>query len=173
MMRIGTANHGPGRLLAALAFGAALPALAAAQTTTTTSSTIDDTTSTTSSSTTTTTLPGACGAAEATFDSLHCRLDALSVRLAGADDLGRTKPTLTGQADKLARLLNEAEAADIAGNAKLARNKLKKAGRVAISMGFRVRSNSGRKNISDATRAELTDIVSGFKDDLKTLRGTV
>jgi hypothetical protein len=174
-MRIGTAN--PGRLMAALALGAALPALAAAGGATTTSSTVDSTSTTTStsstSSTTTTTMPGACGVDAASFDSLECRLDALSVRLAGADDLGRTKTTLTGQADKLAGLLAEAEAADTAGNAKLARNKLKKAGRVAISMGFRVRSNSGRKNISDATRAELTETVNALKNDLKTLRGTV
>lgn len=170
-MRIGTRNSG--RLVAALALGAALPALAGTQMTTT-STTVDATTSTTtvSSSTTTTTLAGGC-AVDATFDSMHCRLDTLRVRLAGADDLGRTKPTLTKQADKLAGLLDQAEAAQTAGNAKLARNKLKKAGRVVIAMGFRVRSNSGRKNISDDTRAELTAIVSAFKADLKTLRGTV
>jgi hypothetical protein len=167
----------PGRVLAALTLGAALPALAAAQTTTTTSTTPETTstssTSTSSSSTTTTTtVPGTC-AMEASFASLDCRVDALSVRLAGADDLGRTKTTLTRQADKLARLLHEAEAAQQAGNARKARTKLKKAGRVVVAMGFRVRSNSGRKNISDATRTELTQAVAAFKADLKSLRGTI
>lgn len=169
----------PGRgLFAALALGAALPALAAAQTTTTTSTTLDTTsttassTSTSSTSTTSTTIQGTC-AEEASFDSLSCRVDALGVRLAGANDLGRTKTTLTTQSDKLARLLAEAEAAQTAGNARQARSKLKKAGRVVIAMGFRVRSNSGRKNISDATRAELTETVNAFKADLKALRGTL
>ncbi|MCW5892158.1 MAG: hypothetical protein KIT14_16680 [bacterium] len=172
-MGIRTADTGRGRLMAALAFGAALPALAAAQTTTTTSTTLaTSTTSTSSTSTTSTTLPGAC-APEVSFDSLECRVDALRVRLAGADDLGRTKPTLRKQADKLERLLGEAEAASTAGNARQARTKLKKAGRVLVSMGFRVRSNSGRKNISDATRSELTATVATFKNDLKTLRGTL
>lgn len=170
-MRIRTADTGRGRLIAALALGAALPALAAAQTTTTTSMP-DASTTTSTSSTTTTTLPGGC-AADASFAALACRVDALSVRLAGADDLGRTKPTLTKQADKLARLLAEAEAASTAGEARKARTKLKKAGRVAVAMGFRVRSNSGRKNIDDTTRTELADTVAALKADLKTLRGTL
>jgi hypothetical protein len=145
-----------GSLVAGLAFGAVLPALAAAQTTTTT----------------TTTLHGAC-VVEASFSSLACRTDALSLRLQGATDLGRTKETLMRQAAKLDRLLLEAEAQMTAGDARKARTRLKKAGRTLIAMGFRLRSLTGRRQIGAATRAELQATVGVLDADVKTLRGTL
>lgn len=150
-----------------LAFGLVLPAAAPAQTTTTTSST-----TTLTSSPTTSTLPGGC-VADASLSSLVCRSDALAVRLQGATDLGRTKENLMRQAVKLDMLLADAEAQIAAGNSAKAKTRMKKAGRVLTSMGFRLRSLTGRRQIADVTRTELRSTVGALDTDLKTLRRTL
>jgi hypothetical protein len=155
-------------LITGLALGLALPALATAQTTTTTSST----TTTTSSTTTTSTLPGGC-VVEASFTSLSCRSDALTMRLQGATDLGKTKDTLMKQAAKFDALLADAEAQMAAGNRGKAKKRLKSADRVLTSMGFRLRSLNGRRQIADATRSELRATVAGLDADLTALRKTL
>jgi hypothetical protein len=119
----------------------------------------------------TTTPPGAC-VVEASFASLECRTDALVLRLQGAPDLGRTKDTLVRQAAKLDERLRDAEAQMVAGDARKARTRLKKAGRVLIAIGFRLRSLTGRRQIAAATRAELQTTIAGLDTDLRTLRGT-
>jgi len=147
-------------LIAGLALGVALPGLAAAQTTSTTTTT------------TTTTLPGQC-VVEASFSSLACRTDALAAQLAGATDLGRTKDTLMSQAAKFNGRLLDAESQMAAGNARKASTRLKKAERVLISMGFRLRSLTGRRQIAAPTRAALQATVAGLDTDLKALRKTL
>src|SRR5262245_57604762 len=114
--------------LTGFAFGVLIPALAGAQTTTTSTTT-----------TTTSTLPGGC-VVEASFPSLACRSDTLAVRLQGATDLGHTKDGLMKKAAKLDALLADAEAQMAAGNAGKAKARMKRAGRVLITMGFRLRS---------------------------------
>jgi hypothetical protein len=144
-------------VMVGLVFGAVVPALAAAQTTTTS---------------TTTTLPGGC-VADVSFSLLTCRTEALAARLQGATDLGRTKTTLMKQAAKLDGDLRDAETQMGAGDARKARERLKKAGRVLIAIGFRLRSLTGRKQIAAATRADLQATVVALATDVKTLRGTL
>jgi hypothetical protein len=136
-----------------LVFGAVVPALAAAQTTTTT----------------TTTLPGGCVAA-VSFSSLTCQTEALAARLQGATDLGRTKATLMKQVAKLDADLRDGEAQMAAGNSKKASERVKKAGRVLIAIGFRLRSLTGRKQIAATTRADLQMTVLGLTTDVKALQ---
>jgi hypothetical protein len=142
-------------IMVGLLFGAVVPALAAAQTTTTT---------------TTSTLPGGC-VAGASFASLTCRTEALAAQLQGATDLGRTKPTLMKQAAKLDGDLRDAEAQ--MGNARKASERLKKANRVLIAIGFRLRSLTGRKQIAATTRADLQTTVAALTTDLKALSKTL
>src|SRR5262245_35749939 len=149
-------------LIAGVAFCATLPALAIAQTTTTTSTT----------TTTTTTLPGAC-VVEASLPSLTCRTEALALRFREATDLGRTKGTLMQQAAKLDGLLRDAQTQLAAGDRRKANTRLKKAGRVLIAMGFRLRSLTGRRQIAAPTRAELQHTVAGRDTDAKGLRKTL
>ena len=151
-------------LIAGLALGAALPTLAAAQTTTSTTTTLP--------TTTTTTLPAAC-LVEASFASLECRVDALGPRIQGATDLGRTKTTLTQQVTKLSGKLRDADQQLAAGNTRQAKTRLKKAERVLIAIGFRLRSLTGRKQIGSATRSELQNTITGLDNDLRTLRRTL
>jgi len=113
--------------------------------------------------------PGPC-VTEASIGSLTCRSNALALRLEGATDLGRTKITLMRQAAKVDRLLLDAEAQIVAGNVREARTRLKKAGRVVIAIGFRLRSLSGRQQIAAATRAELQATIAALDADLETLR---
>src|SRR5262245_51639319 len=145
-------------LITGLALALALPALSAAQTTTTTSST-----------TTTSTLPGGC-VTEASFSSLTCRSAALTTRVQGATDLGKTKDTLMRQAAKFDTLLASADTQATAGNKKKAKTLLKRADRVLTSMGFRLRSLNGRRQITGSTRSELQGTVAGLDADLTTLR---
>jgi len=149
------------RVMPGLVFGVVVSTLAAAQTPTTTTTT-----------TTTTTLPGGC-LAEASFTSLTCRTEALATSLQGASDLGRTKDTLMKQTAKLDRLLLDGEAQMAAGDARKASTRLKKAGRVLIAIGFRLRSLTGRKQIAAPTRAELQATVGALSTDLKALRATL
>ncbi len=130
------------------------------------------TTSTTTTTTTTSTLPGAC-VVEVSLPSLTCRVEALLLRLGGATDLGRTKDTLVGQAAKLHERLGETGDLMAAGDTRKARTRLKKAGRVLISMGFRLRSLTGRRQIAPATRAELQEVVRLLDADAKALRSTL
>jgi len=153
-------------LIAGVAFGATLPALAMAQTTTTMAQT------TTTTTTTSTTLPGAC-VVEASFASLTCRTDALALRLRDATDLGRTKGTLMQQAAKLNRLLGDAQAQLAGGDKRKASTRLKKAGRALIAMGFRVRSLTGRRQIAAATRFDLQNTIAALSTDVNTLRKTM
>lgn len=125
------------------------------------------------SSTTTTTLPPSACVMEASFTSLDCRSAELMARLDAATDLGKTGGTLKRQAAKFERLLGEADAKSVAGDTKGATTKLKRAGRVLKSMGFRLRSLSGRRNVADATRAELQQTVGTLDTDVKALRGTL
>ena len=77
------------------------------------------------------------------------------------------------QTAKLDQLLLDGEAQMGAGNARKASTRLKKAGRVLIAMGFRLRSLTGRKQIAAATRAELQITVGALATDLKALRATL
>src|SRR5262245_53318558 len=115
---------------------------------------------------------GAC-VVEASFASLECRSDALALRLQGATDLGRTKDRLVRQAAKLDERLRDAEAQMVAGDARKVRIRLKKARRVLIAIGFRLRSLTGRRQIGAATRAELQTTIAGLDTDLRALRRTV
>jgi hypothetical protein len=47
---------------------------------------------------------------------------------------------------------------------------LKRAGRVVIAIGFRLRSLSGRQQIDAATRGELQATIAALDADLETLR---
>jgi len=152
-------------LIAGLALGAALPTLAAAQTTTSTTTTLPPTT-------TTTTLPAAC-LVEVSFASLECQVDALGLRIRDATDLGRTKTTLVQQVTKLSGKLRDADAQLVAGDARKAKTRLKKAQRVLIAIGFRLRSLTGRKQIGSATRSELQNTITGLDGDLGRLRRTL
>ena len=136
-----------------LVFGAVVPALAVAQTTTTT----------------TTTLPGGC-VAEVSFSSLTCQTEALAARLQSATDLGRTKPMLMKQVAKLDADLRDGAAQMTAGNARNASERVKKAGRVLIAIGFRLRSLTGRKQIAAATRLDLQATVVALTMDVKALQ---
>jgi hypothetical protein len=145
----------PAGIAAALLIGATSPA--GAQTTTTTSTTLP---------------PEAC-IVDASFTSLDCRAAELGARLDAATDLGKTAGTLQRQAGKFDRLLAEADAFATLGEVKKANTKLKRAGRVLKSMGFRIRSLNGRRNIPDATRVELQETVTALDADVKALRGTM
>jgi hypothetical protein len=136
-----------------LVFGALVPALAGAQTTTTT----------------TTTLPGGC-VAGVSFSSLTCQTEALATRLQGAADLGRTKTNLMKQVAKLDADLRDGETQMAAGDSRKASERVKKAGRVLIAIGFRLRSLTGRKQIAAATRADLQQTVMALTVDVKALQ---
>src|SRR5262245_51742195 len=159
-MKHGGATMTVRNFITGLALALALPALSAAQTTTT------------SSTTTTSTLPGGC-VVEASFSSVTCRSDALTARVQGATDLGKTKDTLMRQAAKFDGLLAGAETQVNAGNKGKAKTLLKRADRVLTSMGFRLRSLNGRRQIAGATRSELQGTIAGLDADLTTLRKTL
>jgi hypothetical protein len=114
-------------------------------------------------------LPGGC-VVEVSFSSLTCQTEALAARLQGATDLGRTKPMLMKQVAKLDADLRDGAAQMTAGNTRKASERVKKAGRALIAIGFRLRSLTGCKQIAAATRADVQATVVALTMDAKALQ---
>ncbi len=131
---------------------------------------------TTTTTTTSTTLPsGDCGSTPvgATFASLDCRLAALIARVQSTTDIRRpqTQTQLLKQLTKAKERKEQAETACAASDAKHARSRLKQTVRKMIQFGQRLRSNTGRRAMTAALRAELIAAGDAIKTDLQTLRG--
>jgi len=149
-------------MVSALA-GSALAGVPTTVTTLTTTTTMIGTT------TTSTSLQPAC-TDEVSFDSANCRLDELTVAVAG-------EPALGGLATKLDRALDKADKSVTLGNekcdsgdAKRAGKRLRKAIRRMIQYGHRLRSLKARKTIPDEVRMPLVDQGAAIQQDLKALR---
>jgi hypothetical protein len=149
--------------MASLVIGVALGAAPASAGVPTTTST------TTASTTTSTTLPPAC-AEEQTFESAHCRLDALAAAIAAEPGLGSIAGKLGNAVDIADRNVVEAETECVNGDRKTAGKKLKKAVRRLIQYGHRLRSLKSRKNIPAEVRGPFVDEGRAIQKDLQALK---
>lgn len=112
-------------------------------------------------------MPGGCVAAP-TFDSILCRIDALTA-VAMQADLGNLKPSLLRHLAHAKDRTELAEQLEDAGNHRSASNYLKHARRRLNSFRWRIDSRTGRRVIDADTRGALTGMVEPISADAQTL----
>jgi hypothetical protein len=136
----------------------------------------DTTTTTLAGSTTTTPLPGGCEDDQG-FDSIICRLEALTDATDTSDDLGGQQGKLVTAADKARMLINRARekcASDDAEAEKKSGRYLKKAGRKLLGYKRGLTSNKARKVITDEqVRAAFLGMIEPLIADVKGLKGSL
>jgi hypothetical protein len=115
-------------------------------------------------------LPDCCDVA-ATFESLNCRIQALSdfIAAAAASDIGDVKPVLLHQMQRAKERKETAEARFAAGRIRSAAHWLKGAIRQMIAFEYRVKSLTGRRETSAATRTKLLQMGDSIKADMTVL----
>jgi glucose/arabinose dehydrogenase len=139
----------------------------------TTSTTAPSTTSSTTvptTSTTTTTLPPGCDPA-VTMNAVLCRIGVLDSRVAGVtSDLGSLAGGIGSRVGRAQDDVERSAAFCEAGKLSRARATLRSARHRLVNAVAKIRSRSGRKQISPAVAAELTQLVQARAADLQALR---
>lgn len=104
-----------------------------------------------------------------TFASVECRLDALIDATSRANDVGSPKPALLAGARRAKALTLQAEQSFGAGNARRARNLLRRAIRRLIGFEHRLRTLHAHRVVGTDTRTMLLELAGGIRHDLRLL----
>jgi YVTN family beta-propeller protein len=113
-------------------------------------------------------MPTQCESAPA-FDSIDCRLDALIATVTGSADVGNLKTLLLDQLHRGKDREEQAQALATEDDRRAATAALQHALRRLISFEHRIESLTGRRQIGEASRTTLVQMVEPIEADLRTL----
>ena len=105
------------------------------------------------------------------FTAIETAIDsAIGAFTAASSALGSKGSTFVKNLSSATALVVNAATSEASGNKKKASSSLRKAGRKVTTIGFRLRSHSGRKKITDPPRTALLSQVNAIEADISKLR---
>jgi hypothetical protein len=108
-----------------------------------------------------------------TFESIACRLAELREDTAGEPALGEIAGKLLGALDKAIERNGAGATFCADGDAKKAKQQLKKVVRQLIQYSHRLRSRASRKKIDAEIREPLAAAAGAIQEDARTLKGSL
>jgi hypothetical protein len=122
-------------------------------------------------STTTTTLPSeTCDNETSALERLLCQLDLFRARIASESGLGKFQSNALKQIGKAIGRAQDADAACTSGNARKAKNGVKRAQRPLIGLSHRLRSLNARKQLDPTLRSELSGEADALRNALRAMK---